>query len=404
MIQGLLTNLRAIELDDTPLVHGWFNNPAVMEGWGIDVAVISRTITAERISSWIDQERMSGRPVAFIVERALDGGSIGLLIANPVDVERRIVMLSLLIGEPGEWGQGFGADALDAFLEAAFDGWNLHRIELEVEAGNVRADRLYAAAGFRQEAVWRGHRFRAGDRSDVTFMALLQDEWRALRNPGLNNHLAQDPDELFDIVHANGESTGHSKPRWQVHRDGDWHRTIHVWICGIEDGQAFIDLQLRGRDKDTWPGRLDATVGGHLRAGETTSHAYREIEEEAGIEVHFGELVHVGTRRGVSESGSGVRDREIQEVHFLRRDAKLDEYRANANEVDAFVRVPIDDAIDLFTGERTLVYAKRTSSGSGSVEEIDLSIDYFIPTLDRYFLRVALAARQFLAGATLVVV
>jgi RimJ/RimL family protein N-acetyltransferase/isopentenyldiphosphate isomerase len=404
MIQGLLTNLRAIELDDTPLVHGWFNNPAVMEGWGLDVAVISRTITAERISSWIDQERTSGRPVAFVIERALDSGAIGLLVANPVDAERRIVMLSLLIGDPGEWGQGFGADALDAFLEAAFDGWNFHRIELEVEAGNTRAERLYAAAGFRQEAVWRGHRLRAGVRCDVTFMAILQAEWRDRQHPRPHAHQAQDPDELFDVLRGNGESAGHCKPRWKVHRDGDWHRAIHVWICGIEDGQPFIDVQLRGPNKDTWPGRLDATVGGHLRAGETVAEAYREIEEEAGIAVNFGELVHVGTRRGVNETGPDVRDREIQEVHFLRRDAKLDTYRANPDEVGGFVRVGIEDVIGLLTGERQRIPARRTASTDRSVVEIELSIDNFIPTLDRYFLRVAIAARQFLAGGRLVVV
>ena len=236
MIQGALTNLRAIELEDTAFVYEWWNNPAVMLGWGQPVAVISRTLTAERIAEWIDLERKNHRPVAFIIERALDRAPLGMLIGSPVDPERRVVMASLLIGDPAEWGLGFGSDAFDAFLDAAFNGWNIHRVELEVEEGNERAERLYRAARFRVEAVQRGHRFRDGKRTDLTFMALTAPEWRAARLEPAETSRAQDPNELFDVVHADGSPTGRSKPRWQVHRDGDWHRSIHVWICGIENG------------------------------------------------------------------------------------------------------------------------------------------------------------------------
>jgi [ribosomal protein S5]-alanine N-acetyltransferase len=74
-------------------------------------------------------------------------------VAMPEDRERRVVRLSLLIGDPGDRGKGYAGDALDAFLEAAFDGWNLHRVWLEVEAGNERALRLYRSAGFGEEGT-----------------------------------------------------------------------------------------------------------------------------------------------------------------------------------------------------------------------------------------------------------
>ncbi|MEZ4495944.1 MAG: hypothetical protein R2845_04000 [Thermomicrobiales bacterium] len=77
MIPGILTNLRAIRLDDSALVYDWFNTPAVMDGWGFGVAVVSRTIVAERVAEWIDQERTAGRPVAFIIERAADRRALG---------------------------------------------------------------------------------------------------------------------------------------------------------------------------------------------------------------------------------------------------------------------------------------------------------------------------------------
>ena len=49
---------------------------------------------------------------------------------------------------------------------------------------------------------------------------------------------AQDPDEPFDVITADGKPTGRVKSRAEVHRDGDWHRAIHVWLAGVEIGRA----------------------------------------------------------------------------------------------------------------------------------------------------------------------
>ncbi|MCC6315401.1 MAG: NUDIX domain-containing protein, partial [Thermomicrobiales bacterium] len=109
--------------------------------------------------------------------------------------------------------------------------------------------------------------------------------------------LAQNPGELFDIVRADGSPTGLTKPRASVHRDGDWHRSVHVWVAGIDpDNEPWLMFQQRGAGKDTWPGRLDATVGGHFGAGETLRDALREVREEIGVEPHFDLLRPLGVR------------------------------------------------------------------------------------------------------------
>ncbi len=75
--------------------------------------------------------------------------------------------------------------------------------------------------------------------------------------------LAQDPSEPFDVITAAGTPTGRVKSRAEVHRDGDWHRAIHVWVAGVDEhGVPFLTVQRRSLHKDTWPGRFDATVGG----------------------------------------------------------------------------------------------------------------------------------------------
>ena len=36
--------------------------------------------------------------------------------------------------------------------------------------------------------------------------------------------------EYFDILNENGEKTGKVKERNKVHKDGDWHREVYIWV------------------------------------------------------------------------------------------------------------------------------------------------------------------------------
>jgi RimJ/RimL family protein N-acetyltransferase/isopentenyldiphosphate isomerase len=399
---GELTNIRAIEFEDTPVVYRWLNDPAVMAGWGDDAAVVSRAVVGRRVGAWIDAEEKLGRPVAFIIED-LERRAIGLIVGDPSDDEGRKLRLSLLIGSPDDWGQGFGRDALDTWLDAAFESWNVRRVWLEVEEGNDRAERLYRSAGFRHEATLRKARFRNGNRFDVLRLAMNATDRTTDAMPE-NSSKAQDLMEPFDVLTSAGEPTGVSKPRWQVHRDGDWHRAIHLWIFGIDGSGAYLDFQRRGMEKDTWPGFLDATVAGHIRAGETMVDALRESDEEVGIQVAVDEVIQTGARYSVNEGTPGRIDHEIQDLLLLRRDRPLGEYRPNPDEVDAIVRLRLDDAIALLSAGVPRATGQLLRSGNDVIEPIDVESGQFIPSLDRYFLRVAVAARRALAGDTPIVV
>lgn len=212
---------------------------------------------------------------------------------------------------------------------------------------------------------------------------------------------AQDPAELFDIVATDGTPSGRTKPRAAVHRDGDWHRAIHVWIAGLEGNEAFLLMQRRAAGKDTWPGRLDITVGGHLRAGETCAEAFREIEEEIGI-VPVATPRFLGVRRAVGESQPGIRDRELQEVYLLRDDRPLAAYRPNSAELESLLRLPLGELLDLLggSGARTQIQAPTLDAATLTVTTTTIGVADFIPTVDRYVYRAAIAADLALGGAT----
>lgn len=189
---------------------------------------------------------------------------------------------------------------------------------------------------------------------------------------------AQDPDELFDVITEDGLPTGVVKRRADVHRDGDWHRAIHVWFHGVEDGVPFVLYNLRGRHKDTWPERLDVTVGGHLAAGETVEEAYREIEEEIGIAADPARLRLLGTRKAY-----GVIERELQDTFLYRDDRPLAGYWPNPAELEGLVQVAVADALRLFTHQATEAPATMLHAASRTVNPLTVTSAILLP--ERYF-------------------
>lgn len=64
------------------------------------------------------------------------------------------------------------------------------------------------------------------------------------------NREVNQTEEEFDILNEDGTFRGFSKARSLVHRDGDWHRSTHVWVF-TRDGKVLV--QLRSAQKDTFP-------------------------------------------------------------------------------------------------------------------------------------------------------
>jgi isopentenyldiphosphate isomerase len=216
---------------------------------------------------------------------------------------------------------------------------------------------------------------------------------------------AQDPGEPFDVITADGRPTGRVKTRAEIHRDGDWHRAIHVWVAGVDNrGAPFLTFQRRSPDKDTWPARYDATVGGHYRAGETLAETVREVEEEIGIVPDLSDLQPLGVRVCANETQPGIVDREIQDVFLLPDDRPLETFRPNPAELAALVRFPLETLVPFLAGDRGEIDGASWAPRATRAEPITARIDDFIPTVDRYFLRVAIAAQHALRGERYVAV
>ena len=197
----------------------------------------------------------------------------------------------------------------------------------------------------------------------------------------------------MDIVDETGRPTGRVAPRREAHRLGLWHRCFHFWISGSDPEGDYLLVQRRAAGKDTWPGYLDVTVGGHLAAGEETLDGLREVEEELGLRVEPERLIPLGTRRAEQEIQGGC-DREFHDVFLLLDPTPPADLRLQAEEVESVLRIPLDH-VEVLDEART---APAREYKDGDTADIEVSLADFVPHADDYLRPVALAARRAHAG------
>lgn len=150
------------------------------------------------------------------------------------------------------------------------------------------------------------------------------------------------PDEAIDVLDASGDFTGRVKLKSDVHRDGDWHRSVHVWIV-TPDGRFL--LQKRAATKQSHPNLWDISAAGHISAGEgSVVSAVREIEEELGLSVAPEELRLVAQSRIEWSLNEGrFLENEFHDIYMVRRDVDIGSLRLQASEVDDARLVTIDE-------------------------------------------------------------
>ncbi|HEX7370788.1 MAG TPA: GNAT family N-acetyltransferase [Rhodanobacteraceae bacterium] len=92
-----------------------------------------------------------------------DGALVGhaLLEPMPTQATRHVFLLTIVV-HPGHLEQGFGHAMLQHLLDWAEQNPRVGKIELNVRAGNLRAQQLYRSVGFVEEALFR-HRVRRTD-------------------------------------------------------------------------------------------------------------------------------------------------------------------------------------------------------------------------------------------------
>lgn len=158
-------------------------------------------------------------------------------------------------------------------------------------------------------------------------------------------------EEYLDILNDDGSVSGVIKERKAVHRQGDLHRTSHVWIARKNNKSGMdILLQMRSMDKDSYPGCYDISSAGHIPAGcDYVDSALRELYEELGILAKEEELIYKGTRRIQWEEefhGEIFRDNQLSRIYLLWRDVKEEELCLQKEEITSALWMDYKECVE----------------------------------------------------------
>lgn len=149
------------------------------EYWRLLDADPARLYSVKATREWLEQEqsREPSSNCIFSIYTLEDNRLIGETGLDGIVWNHAESFLGISLGEKGDWGKGYGTDAIRILLRYAFTELNLYRVSLDVFEYNPRAIRSYEKVGFKVEGRVRQFLNRDGKRWDMIFMGLLRDEW-----------------------------------------------------------------------------------------------------------------------------------------------------------------------------------------------------------------------------------
>ena len=134
--------------------------------------------------------------------------------------------------------------------------------------------------------------------------------------------------EYLDVLDEFGNKTGVKKLREEIHKDGDWHACVHVWLIN-SSGQIL--LQKRSSNTRTYPGLWAYSAGGHILAGENPEDAVvRETFEEMGLTVTKDEIKFIF----INKNQDILNNNQLDHVFIIKKDINIQDLTIDPTEVE----------------------------------------------------------------------
>lgn len=174
---GKTITLRPYRSDDADLLWASIENETINRLTGTH-----GTFTREQVDKYIANqiEADNDERASFIIEAIDDKRAVGEVVINDIDLDNRSGNIRIALFDEGDFGKGYGTEAMRLMVDYGFRELNLHRISLGVYAFNPRAIRVYEKIGFVKEGVLRDSLYWDGDYIDEITMSILEDEWQGV--------------------------------------------------------------------------------------------------------------------------------------------------------------------------------------------------------------------------------
>ncbi len=182
LLQGERVHLTAIRRDDIDTYKKWFTNPEFLR---LKSGGVAAPRTQERLEQWLDATAKDKDSYNFSIRLREDDRLLGNCDVEIESQNSRHGWVGIFIGEPDDWGKGYGTEAMSILVRFGFMELNLHRITLNVFAYNERGIKSYEKVGFVHEGTNREALYRDGTYHDVHVMGILRRDWLAKIHPDL---------------------------------------------------------------------------------------------------------------------------------------------------------------------------------------------------------------------------
>lgn len=148
-------------------------------------------------------------------------------------------------------------------------------------------------------------------------------------------------EERIDIVDENGQPTGISALKSEIHAKGYYHNTAHLWLYSADRN---ILLQQRAATKMICPLLWDVSVAGHIDAGETPEQGIiRETQEEIGVDLSEAQLQKIGVFECFQSYPNGIIDNEFHHTFIAQTNKSIHEFTPQKGEVEALKFISFQD-------------------------------------------------------------
>lgn len=168
--------IRLLEEPDRAPLFDIFSHPEVMRYWSsppwTDLAQADKMILSTR------EGYETGDYLQLGIERTTDHTLMGTCTLFSINFQCRRAEVGYALGRP-YWGQGYMHEALQRWVQYAFEDLELNRLEADIDPRNLASAKALLRLGFQKEGYMRERWIVGEEISDTEFYGLLARDWRA---------------------------------------------------------------------------------------------------------------------------------------------------------------------------------------------------------------------------------
>jgi [ribosomal protein S5]-alanine N-acetyltransferase len=161
--------LRELSAADMSALFDIFSDQEVMRYY--DVEPMTDISAAGDLVREMRERYTHRKGIRWAIDDKLDGGLLGTIGFNRIDVISRAAVIGYEIGRPA-WRRGFATEAVRAVVKFGHEALGAHRIEAAVMLGNEGSVRVLRKVGFDDEGVLAAHGHWKGQYHDLRMFSM----------------------------------------------------------------------------------------------------------------------------------------------------------------------------------------------------------------------------------------